>query len=153
MFNFWQRWLMLLADGAIAFGVILILFSDSWLFAPLNEATNTLFWGSAEAPLDVAPYQAFMNGLLGATTVGWGIALFFIAWKPFRQRERWAWIATAAGLAAWFALDSAVAATHGAWGYVAVNALWIVLAANPLAATAPHFFRLEARRTAVDQVA
>ena len=66
-------------------------------------------------------YQDFIYGLIGAMTVGWGLLLFFVAWKPFGNREAWAWWAIVISVDVWFVIDTWVALSFGAPVLVIAN--------------------------------
>jgi len=95
MRKFWQVWLMLLGDGMVVVGLAMMLAPLSVVFQPLNDGAFARFFGAAAAPPEALAYHSFLFGLLGAATVGWGLLVFFVAWKPFARGEAWSWVVLA----------------------------------------------------------
>lgn len=135
MNKFWQRWLIVLADAVVLFGLAMVLFGGTALFAPIDQPTFAAFFGP-EVPAAALDYHRFLFALNGAVTAGWGVTMFFLAWVPLARGERWAWWALAVSATAWFALDTAVALSFGAYAYAAFNLAVILAVDIPLLATA-----------------
>jgi uncharacterized BrkB/YihY/UPF0761 family membrane protein len=138
-FNFWRRWLMAVSLIIIAFGAVIALLSWSPLFSVFNWLVNGTFWPGTLPDASTQSYQLWVYGMLGATMVGWGIFLAYITRFPFAKKEKWSWDCIALGVAAWFAIDTAVSAYVGAYFNVAINLLLLVLVALPLVATKKEF--------------
>jgi hypothetical protein len=135
MRKFWQVWLMLLGDGMVVVGLAMMLAPLSVVFQPLNDGAFARFFGAAAAPPEALAYHSFLFGLLGAATVGWGLLVFFVAWKPFARGEAWSWVALAASTGVWFVLDTARIMIDGVTPYLLFNLAVVVAAALPLIAT------------------
>ncbi|MEQ9639998.1 MAG: hypothetical protein RIM84_08235 [Alphaproteobacteria bacterium] len=138
MIKFWQRWLMVLADVFVLFGIAMIFLGGGAAFAPIDQPTFAAFFG-ADVPAAALDYHRFLFALNGAVTAGWGVMIFFLAWQPFGRGERWAWWALAVSATVWFVLDTAVALSFGAYAYAVFNVAVIVAVDIPLLATARHF--------------
>lgn len=80
-------------------------------------------------------YIALVHGVLGAVMIGWGVALLFLMFGPFRRGSRESWLTIAISLAAWFVPDIAFSLWHGFWQNAVVNSAFAVLFAIPLVAT------------------
>ncbi len=138
MNKFWQRWLMVLADGIVLFGLAMIFLGGTAVFAPIDQPTFAAFFGTDMSPA-AFEYHRFTIALNGAVSAGWGVMLFFVAWQPFARGERWAWWAIALSATVWFVLDTAVALSFGAYAYAIFNVAVIIAVDIPLLATARHF--------------
>ena len=148
MFKTWHRMMMLMADVVILYGLAMLFFGTSGLFAPINDPINATFFGTAQPPAEMLAYQDFIYGLIGAMTVGWGLLLFFVAWKPFGNREPWAWWAIVISVDVWFVIDTWVALSFGAPVLVIANLPLIALIAVPLIGSIRHVFGRSAPETA-----
>ena len=91
-YQIWRYWLLVVSIFIIVFGAIMALLNTTIVFAFFNAQINPVFWGPNPVPLPVQAFQAWAYGAWGATVMGWGITMLFIAWFPFGRRERWAWI-------------------------------------------------------------
>ena len=58
-----------------------------------------------------------------------------LVYKAYAARERWSWYAIAAGLIAWYVLDSGVSAYFEVWFNVIFNSLILLLVLIPLVAS------------------
>lgn len=72
---------------------------------------------------------------------GWGVLLAFIAFYPFKARQRWAWNGLAAAFGIWFVVDTAISAINGVGFNVVFNTLLLLAAAIPLVLTRRNFIR------------
>ena len=134
-FNFWYRWLFVLGIIIILFGVFMTLFNQSLLFRLFNDQIDPVFWGDEAISEAFIKFQGWVYGVLGATMAGWGVMLIFIIQYPFRQREKWAWIAIAANLGFWYLLDTALSLYFGVFFNAVFNTLLVFLVLPPLTAT------------------
>jgi len=135
MRRFWQVWLMLLGDGMVVVGLAMMLAPLSVVFEPFNASAFARFFGTAAVPPEALAYHSFLFGLVGTTTIGWGMLLFFVAWKPFARGETWSWVALASSTGVWFVLDTVRIMIDGVTPYVLFNLAAVIAAALPLIAT------------------
>ena len=133
-FTSWCRWLWIASLVLIVFGIAMALLNRTIVFATLNRSIDPVFW-PAQVPEGVSGFQGWVYGAWGATVIGWGVMTAALARYAFPRREPWAWWAMAAGLGAWYVIDTAVSALHGVWVNVVLNTVLIILFAVPLAAT------------------
>jgi hypothetical protein len=141
-FIFWQRWLFITSILFAAFGVVFALYGDNPLFQPYNHQLAKTFFGTDEFPKYAGPFCAFVYGPVGGCIACCYILLAYIAWYPFRQKERWAWWATVFAFSAWAILDSTAAIRYGLYFHVyIINVFSILVKALPLAFTWRYFFR------------
>ena len=108
------------------------LFNTTFVFAFFNAQINPLFWGSAPIPPPAQAFQAWVYGAWGATVMGWGITMLFIAWFPFGQKERWAWFCVLVSVTLWFLLDTGISLWFGVMINVALNTSILFLVLVPL---------------------
>lgn len=125
----------------VLFGLMLALFNESPLMnALINQYYDPVFWPSGHIGAGAMHYKAWSSSVLGAVVASWGLLIVFIAYYPFNQREKWAWICIAAGIALWFVVDTACSLYY----HVPINALFnlftLLLFAVPLLFTFKHFF-------------
>jgi hypothetical protein len=142
----WSRWIKFLSFFLIAYGLAMV-FIPQLMRTPVaailfdnfdnNETFRNAFVSAGE------PQSTFLNvlsGLLGTVTTGWAIQMAWVAHKPFRSGETWAWNALAMSVSVWAALEFYYKFIEGinGIGLFAHFGLWIAFAI-PLLATYRHF--------------
>lgn len=138
-FNFWQRWLLVVAWGITAFGLLMALLVETPLFEPFHAQIDPAFWPSGVVPPQAAAYSSWVLSAWGATVAGWGLLLALLVRAPFRSKQPWVWPAIAVSLSLWFVLDTATSLRYGVAFNVGLNVLIFVLAGLPLLATRKAF--------------
>ncbi|MFQ5399613.1 MAG: hypothetical protein ACE5E7_08455 [Anaerolineae bacterium] len=123
----------------IVFGVFMALLNGTALFDWFNNQIDPVFWEDTAVPDNAQTFQRFIYGVLGATVAGWGVFLAFIAYCPFRQKEKWAWNCVLAGLLLWFLIDTPISLYFQVAFNAAFNTLLLVSAILPLAFTRRFF--------------
>lgn len=133
-FSFWWIWLVCVTAIVMLFGMSMI-----GLPGLLRQLFSLLLYGT---PLQMASwetgavaYVTLMHGVLGATMAGWGTALMFLLFGPFRQGKAMGWWGVAISLIAWFIPDTFFSLWAGFWQNAGLNMVFILLYALPLAAT------------------
>jgi uncharacterized membrane protein YhaH (DUF805 family) len=137
-FLFWWRWLVVVTLGVLLFGITLIVapeFTRRFFGLLLFSAPETLATFGSPA----VAYLTLLHGVLGAVMVGWAVALLFVLIGPFRQRSKQGWLALVVPLLAWFVPYTALSLWSGFWPNAALNLVFAVLFAVPLAATSGAF--------------
>ena len=100
---------------------------------PYNKALAHVFGFGENIPTELVPFKAFIWGPLGGTIACCYILLAFIAWFPFRKKERWARNAIIVAFGVWVLLDSAVCVYYGAYFQIyIINAFSILVKALPI---------------------
>jgi len=131
---FWWRWLVVVTLGVMAFGL-------SMVFAPdLIRKLFGLLVFSSSAGLDAFggpanEYIMMVHAVLGAVMFGWGAALLFVLFGPFRSGSFHGWLTLCVSLSAWFVPDTAYSLWSGFWQNAVLNSAMAILFAIPLAAT------------------
>jgi hypothetical protein len=118
--------------------VALALFNQSkvadWM---VNQYVDRAFF--TQMPAEATAFQAWIYGVLGATMLGWGVAVVGLVRVPFARREAWSWNTLVAALALWFVLDTSLSAWHGVMPNVGINTAFAVVLGLPLAMTRRAF--------------
>ncbi|MEW5938909.1 MAG: hypothetical protein AB1750_04550 [Chloroflexota bacterium] len=137
---FWFRWLIAAAVFVLVFSLAMVVIPE-----PVQRMLATLYYSSPEGIAAFgAPAVAFitlLQGVLGAVMFGWGVALLLVALGSFRRGLREGWTIIAVSLVAWFIPDTTFSLWTGFWQNAALNLVFLLLFAIPLAATYRAFFR------------
>ncbi len=132
-FIFWQRWLFYTSLIFALSGIIFAFYQNNILFKSYDKLITQTFWHSAQFPQEAEPFRAFIYGPLGATIACCYILLAFIAWYPFREKQRWARNAIMTAFGVWAIIDSIVCIYFGVYPQVyIINALSITVKALPI---------------------
>ena len=137
---FWQRWLIVTTVFVLVFSIAMVVIPE-----PMQRMFSLLYYSSPEnidafgAP--AVAYAMLLQGVLGAVMFGWGVALLLVLLGPFRRGSREGWTIVAVSLAAWFIPDTTFSLWSGFWQNAALNLVFLVFFAIPLAATHRAFFQ------------
>ncbi len=131
-FKIWRYWLICVSVFIIAFCLVMSLFNTTVVFAFFNTQINPVFWGAASVPSPDQAFQAWVYGAWGATVLGWGITMFFVAYFPFYQRESWTWYCILVSVVVWYLLDTGISWWFGVLVNVLLNSIILVLVLIPL---------------------
>ncbi len=144
-FSFWQKWLFGFGLYLIVFGLVLSFFSHTTLMDYVfNNQIDPVFWGLAELPENAEKFQAWIYGVLGAVISGWGVVISFIAYYPFKAKERWAWNCIGSGFIFWFVIDTVISIYYHAGFNVFINITFLLFVLLPLFFTRKHFIKKNA---------
>lgn len=139
-FIFWQQWLFYTSLLFALFGIAFALFGNNPLFRPYNQALAQIFWDSSHIPPQIEPFRAFIWGSLGGTIACCYILLAYIAWFPFRRKERWARNAILFSFGTWILLDSFISLYYGVYFQLyIINTFSFLVKALPLIFTWKEF--------------
>lgn len=124
----WDAWF------AVGLGLVVLLGLTLLLAAgPAVAAFDTLFFGGPGPATGAgADYVAFVYRVLGAVLLGWSVLLAAML-RPLRRRERGAWRAVVASLAAWYLTDTVASLLSGFPANAVLNTALAVVLAVPLA--------------------
>jgi len=132
-FLFWQQWLFYTSILFALFGIVFALYENNIFSVPYNQMLAKIFWNQPEIPSEVEPFRAFIWGPLGATIACCYILLAFIAYYPFKRKERWARNAIILAFSIWVILDSVACFNYGVYFQIyMINAFSIIVKALPL---------------------
>jgi hypothetical protein len=139
----WSRWLAVAAGIVFALGLSFIVVAEPMrrVFEELLYVSTT-GWRLGEA---AASYTLFMQGVLGATLMGWGLMMLLAALGPFKNEDPSAWNMIAISLGVWYVADTAFSIWSGYTPNAILNTILLALFIVPLAATFGHFQKLKAR--------
>lgn len=125
----------------VVFGLSLALFNRLPVFDFLiNNQLNPVFWRSDRVSPDIAWFQGFVYGVLGAAMAGWGLVVFYLGAIPFRDLQRWAWNAISVSAILWYLVDTGISIVYTVYFYVAVNSFFLIIFTLPLLFTYGYFF-------------
>lgn len=139
--DFWATWLFAVVVALSVFGVALALLSATPLFELFHRQIDPVFWGTQLLSSATRAYQQWIYGVLGAVLAGWGTTLAFVAWGPFRARQRWAWWCLGLGLVLWGIIDTSLSLAFGVTFNVTFNLVILLATLLPLGLTWARFFR------------
>ena len=139
-FSFWQKWLYTVAIIVIVFGLALAFLNQTALFDTLfNNQINPVFWSASQVDTNTSAFQGWNYGVLGSTVAGWGVLIAFIAYYPFKRKEKWAWNSLAVGVGLWFVVDTAISLYSRVYFNALFNTMLLLLLALPLIFTRRSF--------------
>ena len=102
-FKFWQKWLLVSGIIISVFGISMVLNINSEKF---NSLIDPVFWGNETPNIQIKNFQQWVYGVLGATMVGWGVLIAFIAAIPFKKKEKWSRNSIIIGILSWYIFDT-----------------------------------------------
>lgn len=130
-----QKWAMGAAALLVEFGFFCIVAAA---FEPLRVWTMNvmthLWWSSSNSLFTDSPVLAWLTGLIGAISVGWGTTIFLIVRKIDQPTPASLVDALLISFMVWFVVDSAISAYTGAVFNVLVNLATLALFLVPLLA-------------------
>ena len=89
-------------------------------------------------PVDSSVVPRLVQGVLGATMVGWGVTMVLVARYAFSEGKPELLRLILYGLLVWAPIDMAVSIYYGAWFNVALNIAILTLAGIPLVLAERH---------------
>lgn len=139
-FLFWQRWLFCTSLLFAFAGLVFAFFGKNLLFLQYDKMIAGVFWHSSHFPIDAESFRAFIYGSLGGTIACCYILLAFIAWYPFKEKQRWARNAIITAFSVWVIIDSSVCLHFGAYPQIyIINIFSIIVKALPIIFTWKDF--------------
>jgi len=100
---------------------------------------NPVFWNNKIPTEEIILFQKWIYGVLGAVVFGWGIFLAFIAYYPFKNKEKWSWNCIAFGILLWFLVDSSISIYFNVIINAVFNTVFLLLIGLPVAFTRKYF--------------
>jgi hypothetical protein len=132
--SFWINWLLVVASGVMAFGLILVLAP-----ALTRQGFSLLVYASADRidsfGQEQVKYISLVHAVIGGVMTGWGIALFYVTKAFLARGKSAAWNLIALSVGAWFVPDTAYSLLSGFWQNALLNTAFLFLFALPLWAT------------------
>ena len=132
--SLWISWLLAVAAGVVAFGLVLVL-----LPSLARQGFSVLVYASPERidsfGEEAARYISLAHAVLGGVMVGWGAALFYITRTLLARGSRLAWNLVALSVFAWYVPDTSYSLLSGYWQNALLNTVFLALFAVPLLAT------------------
>ena len=84
-----------------------------------------------------------MSAVMGSVIASWGMLIAFIAYFPFKLREKWAWNGVAAAVVFWFIVDTSCSLFYDVSVNAVFNSFTLMLFALPLLFTRKYFYHKE----------
>jgi hypothetical protein len=112
MGGFWKTWMTVWCWGVLVFGAVLALAATPATDAPARAVLGLLGGGPAGAALLDQDAMRFGLGIQGALSIGWALTLLAARDVADAAGGR-AWRGIAAGVCAWFAIDSTISVVTG----------------------------------------
>ena len=109
-----------------------------------NNQIDPVFWGLTELPENSKRFQAWVYGVLGAMICGWGIFVSFIAYYPFKAKQKWAWECIGAGFIVWFVIDTVISIYYQVGFNLVINIAFLLFVLLPLLFTRKYFVKKDA---------
>ena len=134
--SIWRYWLIAVAAGVIALGILLLVWPSSGIFNLMIFYARTM---PADFSADAIAYVEFVYGVLGAVLIGWMTTVVMLLRGPFRRGEPFAWWLLAVPVVVWFVPDTVFSLATGFWQNAVLNTLLFAAFAVPLLATRRHF--------------
>lgn len=139
-FNFWQKWLLGANVMTLCVGLLVAFWGNSIFMELHNSYTKDVYFNGQEFPPNVLLLKNWLWGIIGGTIVGFHTLMIFIIVYPFKNRERWSYIAMWTALISWFVIDSSISWYYGAiHNVVIINLVALVLIGIPLIMTGKYF--------------
>ncbi len=139
-FSFWRKWLVGVSIYHVVLGLLLVFFGQSqFMDVLLNQYIDPVFWPDGQVAIGTMRYKSWISGVLGSVIASWGLLIAFIAYYPFKLREKWAWKAIAFAVVFWFSVDTACSLYYDVPVNAIFNLLTFVLYVVPLFFTRKYF--------------
>lgn len=140
-FHFWQQWLFYSSLVFAAAGIVFAIYGNNPLFRHYNHALAERFWHISRIPPSAEPFRAFIWAPLGGTIACAYVLLAYIAYYPFRRKEKWSWYAIAIAFSVWIIIDCIVCVYYRVYFQIyVINAFSFLVKALPLIFTRKYFF-------------
>jgi len=140
-FSFWRKWLIGVSIYNIAFGLLLAVFGQSqFMNVLINQYFDPIFWPDNQITDGTLQYKNWISSVLGAVVASWGMLIGFIAYFPFKLKEKWAWNAITIAVLFWFIVDTACSLYYEVAINAAFNLFTLVLFILPLLFTRKYFY-------------
>ncbi|MGZ4042013.1 MAG: hypothetical protein ACXVO9_02350 [Bacteroidia bacterium] len=141
-FIFWQKWLLYTSILFAMAGIAFALFGNTTLFAPYNSMLAKIFWHTDQFPLEAVRFRAFIYAPLGGTIACCYILLAYIAYYPFKDKQRWARNAIIVAFSVWVVIDTAGCIYFSVYPQIYfINGFSITIKALPIIFTWKEFSR------------
>ena len=139
--SFWRKWLLAVSIYHVVFGLLLAFFNQSlFMDVLLNQYFDPIFWPDNHISTGTMQYKGWVSSVLGSVIASWALLIAFIAYYPFKLREKWAWQSIAVAVIFWFVVDTACSLYYRVPVNAVFNLFTFVLFAVPLFFTKKYFF-------------
>jgi hypothetical protein len=138
-FKFWQNWLFYASIFIAVYGALFAILNQPFVDFVYFNKVDPVFWGNKILSEEIILFQKWIYGVLGSVVLGWGIFFAFIAYYPFKNKEKWSWNCIAVGMLLWFLFDSTISIYFKVFINAGFNIVFFLLAGLPLLFTKKYF--------------
>lgn len=132
-FYYWQLWLFYSSILFALSGLLLILFGTQSIFKYYYLAISNILFNTDDLPKDVEIFRRLWVGVIGGTIFACYSLLAFIAYYPFKEKQKWAQMAIIFSFSVWVLLDSYMCYLSRVYFQIyLLNAFSIIVKALPL---------------------
>lgn len=129
--NILGRWLLLVALGHIAVGLLIPIWTYSSAFDFYSNLLKDAFWLSRDVPQETKEFQRWILALFGPTIASVGVLMFFLVKAGIKHREPEPWNALLIVTAIWTPGDIGISLMHGFWPHVLVDIFAMLVIVPP----------------------
>lgn len=137
--NLCRCWLLAVAAGTVAFGLVFVLFPEL-----TSAGFNLMIYGETSAPADFSAearrYNELVYAVLGAVMAGWGSLMALILAGPAKRdfQRGWkaeSWRMITLSIVIWAVPDTSYSLLSGYWPNAVLNSVFVILFGLPLLAS------------------
>jgi hypothetical protein len=125
------RWLMLVALGHIAVGLLMPIWAYSPAFDFYSNLLKDAFWLSQEAPQEAREFQRWILALFGPTIASVGVLMFYLVKAGIKHREPGPWNALLIVTAIWAPSDIGISLMYNFWPHVLLDVVAMLVIVPP----------------------
>lgn len=114
------------------FGLVFAFANGTALFSAFNAQIDPVFWPGPGADAAALAFRGWIYGVLGATMIGWGMMMFFLALHGLAARQTWVRNAIAASIPAWYVVDTYISWAARVYFNVIFNTVVLLLVMLPV---------------------
>ena len=129
--NILGRWLLLVALGHVAVGLLIPVWAYSPLFDFYSNLLKDTFWLSQELPQETKEFQRWILALFGPTIASVGVLMFYLVKAGIKHREPGPWNALLIVTVIWASGDIGISLMHDFWPHVLVDAMAMLVIVPP----------------------
>jgi hypothetical protein len=139
-FNFWRGYLLVISYTLIAMGIYIVFLKNTFLFLPINQAIDSVFWTNELISEGTKDFKTFIYTFSGVYVLLWGVNLFFIMKYAFKPGNKWAWVSVLTTVLIWFFIMFPFSIIYKVYLNAFTDLLYFVILILPLIFTRKHFY-------------
>jgi hypothetical protein len=127
-----ESWLLMVAVGHVALGLLMPFIAYSAAFDFYAAQLAAMFWEGGPVPPQAESFQRWIVALFGPTVAAWGVLMVFLIRYGARTQEKWPWNALLVSVVVWAPADILLSLIHDFWLHVIIDAFAIMVIAVPV---------------------